>query len=347
MCGTLKRSRTIVTPARGTGSGRPGPSGPTPNPSDLNFVIRSSLVTWSKSGVSASYMQRLLVGADWRRRGPVLAGRNDVARDGGVVVSEGRGGRSEERRRRNRGDPGHGAARYTRCSPLSPLPSPSSAPPNVEAARDYAATRPGTVAFAVRTPTTFEGVDEDRAFNSASVLKAMLLVAYTRSAAGRPLRADEKRLLDPMIRKSDNAATNVIFTRVGTTGLKRLRRPPGWRASSRPARSGATRGSPRATRPGSSWPSTRCCPRATAPTACGSCARSSPSQRWGIGRLELPDWQVYFKGGWGSGTGAVDHQVALLVRGEERIAIAVLTADNGSHAAGKKTLEGVFRSVCS
>ena len=29
-----------------------------------------------------------------------------------------------------------------------------------------------------------------------------------------------------------------------------------------------------------------------------------PSQRWGIGRLELPDWRVYFKGGWGSGTGA-------------------------------------------
>ena len=53
----------------------------------------------------------------------------------------------------------------------------------------------------------------------------------------------------------------------------------------------------------------------------------------------------YFKGGWGSGTGAVDHQVALLTRGDERIAVAVLTADNGSHAAGKQTLEGVFRRL--
>ena len=70
-----------------------------------------------------------------------------------------------------------------------------------------------------------------------------------------------------------------------------------------------------------------------------------PSQRWGIGRLELPDWRVYFKGGWGSGTGAVDHQVALLRRGDERIAVAVLTADNGTHAAGKATLEGVFRRL--
>ena len=217
--------------------------------------------------------------------------------------------------------------------------------PNVEAAREYAATRPGTVAFAVRTPTTFEGVEEDRAFNSASVLKAMLLVAYTRSASGRPLRADEKRLLDPMIRKSDNAATNVIFTRVGTAGLKRL---------AKTARMGRFK-------PASPvWGNSRITARdqtrffLAIDTLLPARHRAYglrllrtvvASQRWGIGRLELPDWQVYFKGGWGSGTGAVDHQVALLVRGEERIAIAVLTADNGSHAAGKKTLEGVFRRL--
>ena len=57
MCGTLKRSRTIVTPVRGTLSTRPGPSGPSPKPADLNFVIRSSGVTWLNSGVSASYMR--------------------------------------------------------------------------------------------------------------------------------------------------------------------------------------------------------------------------------------------------------------------------------------------------
>ena len=37
--------------------------------------------------------------------------------------------------------------------------------------------------------------------------------------------------------------------------------------------------------------------------------------------------------------------MALLRRGDERIAIAVLTANNGSHAAGKATLEGVFRRL--
>ena len=52
---------------------------------------------------------------------------------------------------------------------------------------------------------------------------------------------------------------------------------------------------------------------------------------------------MHFKGGWGSGPDRIDHQVALLTRGDERLAVAVLTAGNGSHAAGKQTLEGVFR----
>jgi hypothetical protein len=70
-----------------------------------------------------------------------------------------------------------------------------------------------------------------------------------------------------------------------------------------------------------------------------------PSQRWGIGRLKLRGWTVYFKGGWGSGTGRVDNQVALLVRGDVRLSVAVLTVADGSHAAGKTTLEGVFRRL--
>jgi len=54
---------------------------------------------------------------------------------------------------------------------------------------------------------------------------------------------------------------------------------------------------------------------------------------------------VYFKGGWGSGSGAVDHQVALLTHGDIRLSVAVLTASNGSHATGKATLECVFRRL--
>ena len=54
---------------------------------------------------------------------------------------------------------------------------------------------------------------------------------------------------------------------------------------------------------------------------------------------------MYFKGGWGSGTGRVDSQVALLQRGDVRLSVAVLTVADGSHAAGQATLEGVFRRL--
>jgi hypothetical protein len=68
----------------------------------------------------------------------------------------------------------------------------------------------------------------------------------------------------------------------------------------------------------------------------------SPHDRWGIGELAPNGWKLYFKGGWGYGTGLLDHQVALLERGCARVSIAVLTMYDGSHAYGKATLKGVF-----
>ena len=53
-------------------------------------------------------------------------------------------------------------------------------------------------------------------------------------------------------------------------------------------------------------------------------------------------WKLYFKGGWGSGTGLIDNQVALLRRGCARVSIAVLTMHDGSHDYGKQTLRGIF-----
>lgn len=74
-------------------------------------------------------------------------------------------------------------------------------------------------------------------------------------------------------------------------------------------------------------------------------ARIVERQRWGVGRVDLHGWKLYFKGGWGSGSGAVDHQVALLGRGGYRIGLAILTEGNPSHAYGKETLEGVARRL--
>ena len=60
-----------------------------------------------------------------------------------------------------------------------------------------------------------------------------------------------------------------------------------------------------------------------------------PKQRWGIGKAIPAGWTAYFKGGWGSGIGLVDHQVALLTRGQERVSVAVLTITDGTHKDGE------------
>jgi hypothetical protein len=64
-------------------------------------------------------------------------------------------------------------------------------------------------------------------------------------------------------------------------------------------------------------------------------------QRWGIGRVVPRGWTLYLKGGWGSGGGRVDHQVALLKRGPHRIALALFTQFDPDHAYGKRTLRGL------
>jgi hypothetical protein len=70
-----------------------------------------------------------------------------------------------------------------------------------------------------------------------------------------------------------------------------------------------------------------------------------PWERWGIGEVAPKGWKLYFKGGWGYGTGLIDSQVVLLVRGCARVSIAVLTMYDGSHAYGKETLKGIFETL--
>jgi glyoxylase-like metal-dependent hydrolase (beta-lactamase superfamily II) len=61
-----------------------------------------------------------------------------------------------------------------------------------------------------------------------------------------------------------------------------------------------------------------------------------------VARVRPDGWRLYFNRGWGSGTGLVDHQVALLRAGGDRVAVAVLTTGNPDHAYGRQTLRGVF-----
>jgi Beta-lactamase enzyme family len=218
--------------------------------------------------------------------------------------------------------------------------------PGLELARDYAADRAGTIGFAVRTERRLYRSDAYRSFRSASVVKAMLMVAYLNhpSVRSRPMREADRVLLEPMVRWSDNAAASRVRDFVDNGALIQLARrvgmgrfavAPSW-GDSQVTAAGQTK---------LFLGIDRYVVRRHRRAALRLLATIVPEQRWGIGRVRPPAWRLYFKGGWGDGSGAVDHQVALLRRGDRRIALAIMTADNPSHAYGKQTLEGVARRL--
>ena len=218
--------------------------------------------------------------------------------------------------------------------------------PDLEAAREYAATRAGTISFALRTPHRLYRSDAYRAYPSASVVKAMLMVAYLNHPAvrGRKLNGRDRALLDPMIRWSDNGAASQVRNFVGNGALEHLADRVGMgRFASAPSW-----GSSQITAAGQSklfLRIDRYVVRRHRDTALRLLHTVIPAQRWGVGQVNPPGWRIHFKGGWGDGDGEVDHQVALLRRGRRRVAVAILTAANPSHAYGQQTLAGIARRL--
>jgi hypothetical protein len=218
--------------------------------------------------------------------------------------------------------------------------------PDVAAARRWAAGRQGSIAFAVRAPEGVAGAGLDRTYPSASVIKAMLMVTYLRqrSVRDRPLRAADRALLAPMIRWSDNGTATRVRDLVGNDAVTRLARTVGMTRFSMAPVWGSARISPR--------DQTRFflhvdafVPRRHRAYAMRLLGTIVPAQRWGIARALPAPWTLAFKGGWGSGTGAVGHQVGLLRLDGDRVAIAVMTLGSPSHAYAKATEEGIARRL--
>jgi len=225
---------------------------------------------------------------------------------------------------------------------------PSAWRPDVAAARAWARRRRGTVSFAVRTDARLAGWRARRTVNTASVLKPMLLAAYLDRAAvrDRALTARDLGLLAPMIRRSDNAAATRVLAIVGRAALYRVAHRAGMRhfRAAAPVWGDSTTDAADQTR--FFLHLERYVPARHRATALHLLRTIAPSQRWGIARLRLPGWRLYLKGGWGAGTGATDHQVALLRgRGDTRLAVAVVTKWQGTHRYGQRTLQGVFRRL--
>jgi hypothetical protein len=218
--------------------------------------------------------------------------------------------------------------------------------PDVKAAAGFADDRAGDVAFAVRVGDRVRGRGLDRQFRSASVIKAMFMVAYLRqsSVRSRALDSGDRALLEPMIRRSDNDTATAIRNLLGNGAVERLARRAGMTRFVADPVWGYSLITPR--------DQTKffltidsLVPERHRAYALRLLRTIVPEQRWGMGRVIPEGWRLYFKGGWGSGSGAVDHQVGLLRRGEHRVAVAVMTVGNPSHTYGNATLEGVTRRL--
>jgi hypothetical protein len=215
--------------------------------------------------------------------------------------------------------------------------------PDMRAAIAYAHTRIGDIAFAVRTDDSFWGNRPDHVEWSASMVKSMMLVAYLDqpSVAGRNIDSYDNSLLWPMITQSDNNAADEVYGIIGPGALYRLAARVGMQSFSTESIWGEThvtaRGLTKFFLHIDSY-----VVRRHAGYVMAALSNIIPSERWGIGHVAPRGWKLYFKGGWGYGTGLIDSQVALLRRGCARASMAVLTMYDGSHRYGKRTLDDLF-----
>ena len=214
---------------------------------------------------------------------------------------------------------------------------------SIAAASSFLATRIGQTAFAVvDNHGRLRGAHVHETFVSASVVKAMLLVAYLRQLARehRSVTLADEALLYPMIHVSDNGAATAVASIVGDGGLdavSRLARMHDFAL-------------------GGDWAHTQISaadqarlffsldqllPAQSRGYARGLLSGIDPSQSWGIPSVARPAWDVFFKGGWLPKSYGLVSQVARLEAPGRTFAAAVLTEGNPSMAYGEETIAGV------
>jgi hypothetical protein len=215
----------------------------------------------------------------------------------------------------------------------------------VAAAAHYLAGRDGYTSFAViDSEGRMHGRHLHRTFVCASVVKAMLLVAYLRELAHehRDLDAGDRSLLEPMIHFSDNEAASAVWEHDGNPRLRALARVAGmtdfsiegdWASAQISAADQARY----------FYEMDDLIPARFCHFADHLLSHVAGYESWGIPAVARPHgWTVYFKGGWrGTWRGQLVHQVARLRKPGERMAIAVMTDGDPSMGYGIETIEGV------
>jgi beta-lactamase family protein len=228
----------------------------------------------------------------------------------------------------------------------TPLPSYPSAG-SIAAASSYLDGRSGRTSFAVVDSSgRVSGLRLHEHFETASVVKVMMLTAYLQMLAAqhRGLSSSDTALLYPMIHISDNGAASAVFSRVGGDALARIAREAGmsdyapgvgWWAYTQTSAVDQAR---------LFFMLDRLIPQRFYGYARYLMSSIEPSQSWGIPPVARPRWEVFFK------TGALPerglfNEVGRLERGPFTFTIAVFTDGDPSMAYGEQTIEGVAANL--
>ncbi len=216
----------------------------------------------------------------------------------------------------------------------------------VTRATAYLAGRLGRRAFAVMdTEGRLSGVDVHATFPTASVVKAMLLVAYLRRLDTRGQRRIDPAsasFLYPMIHVSDNNAATRCWSIVGDSGLYAVARAAGMTDFSVSGFWLTAMLSP-ADQARFFFEMDSLIPPEFVGYARFLLSTIEPSQTWGVPPVARPlGYRVFFKdGSEPTGLGQLVHQVDRLERGDRRFAMAVMTDGDPTMQYGIDTISGV------
>jgi hypothetical protein len=230
-----------------------------------------------------------------------------------------------------------------RGTPLAAYPSADA----IAAATRFLDARAGRTSFAVVDSQGHpSGVRMREHFQTASVVKVMMLVAYLQmlDAHHRGLSAADTSLLYPMIHISDNNAASAVLGIVGGAAVARVARESGmsdyapgvgWWAFTQTSAADQAR---------FFFALPRLIPTQFYGYARGLLSGIEPSQSWGIPPVARPRWQVFFKTGALPSEGLFN-EVARLERGSVTFTIAVFTTGDPSMSYGEETIRGVASAL--
>jgi hypothetical protein len=216
----------------------------------------------------------------------------------------------------------------------------------VRDARRWVRARSGASFALIDTRGRLRGFEPHRSYVSASVVKAMLLVARLRQIGNRMPSESDRGVLRPMIRVSDNDAADVAYSWVGDAGLLAIGRRARMRELTTGGHWGATYFSA-ADQARFFRRFDRLVPSHSRAYARRLLSSIVGYQRWGFARVaSRHGWRIFFKGGWRrTELGSLVHEAALFEHGRRRFSLAVLTDGNPSHDYGTATLRGVAKRL--